>query len=536
MWEELKKLYPEGTANRTDPIVRHETKYSGSPIVMVAQSQYASEGEAKSIPGMEADPILVDGIKYPLIKMNNHVLLEHQLIKFVLHNDKFMPYIDLVFNDTYRTVEFADMPGLNNVVSVVILENIPDAHRPIKMDFYITSCKIIDDTFYVQAEFKCLPLEKQQFKQDVFYWPKGGCQGKQCGLGPNFSPTTYEFLHVIADQCGLGFSATQQTKEIKDDRYRILKREKYKEAAQKATSCGGLDENSIFDSWIDPWGTLVMANISWLMQEQVTPDELAIQATVGLDVTNGSSKTARQKTDFVHRILSNITGVSGMTNMMITEMHKMVDLDSAFYQGTLTDYHTVYPVGINSPGSEQDTSDKVIVTTQQIQETEASLPGLKTDEYEFHAHKFAGVEMSELTPTIEQRQRHNEYIKKLRSTRYCVTMLQPNFGLERGMLCTVAWVVDSFFQKGTVMQNRNNLSEDADNSTEYSSDVDVKGILNEKVSALDTSASGIYYIDGTDFEWSDDTETIVQHLYLIKKENLTQYYNKEVPVKDGNPR
>ena len=110
------------------------------------------------------------------------------------------------------------------------------------MNFYITDCNVVDNTFYITAEFKCLPLEKQQFKQEVFHWPDEGCKSPHCNLSANFHPTTYEFLHVISENCGLGFSATQKCRSIKDDRYRILKKQKYKDLAQEHAACGGLDE------------------------------------------------------------------------------------------------------------------------------------------------------------------------------------------------------------------------------------------------------------------------------------------------------
>ena len=135
------------------------------------------------------------------------------------------------------------------------------------MNFYITDCNVVDNTFYITAEFKCLPLEKQQFKQEVFHWPDEGCKSPHCNLSANFHPTTYEFLHVISENCGLGFSATQKCRSIKDDRYRILKKQKYKDLAQEHAACGGLDENSLFDTWIDPWGMLVMVNLPWVMNE-----------------------------------------------------------------------------------------------------------------------------------------------------------------------------------------------------------------------------------------------------------------------------
>ena len=83
-------------------------------------------------------------------------------------------------------------------------------------------------------------------------YPTPGCSAKYCQLGPNKYPTTYEFLHYVAvTECGLGFAATDKVKEIKDDKTRIIRSETYTEAIQKHVAFGGLDENSVFDCWVD---------------------------------------------------------------------------------------------------------------------------------------------------------------------------------------------------------------------------------------------------------------------------------------------
>ena len=527
MYETLKPLYPEGTCNRTDPIVRHESPYKGDLIITKYFPQYDIDNGA--INGMIEDGVHADGIYYPLIRINNRLLSEEQIVRFALHNDRFMPYLDLVFNDYYDTLEFSDMPGLNNVIAIVLMENIPDAHKPIKMNFYATSIVKDGSIFYVEAEFKCLELEKERFKQEVFYWPDTGCKGQWCQLPANFHPTTYEFLHVIADNCGLGFSATQQTLEVKDDRYRILKRQKYKDLAQTAVECGGITGDNMFDSWIDPWGNLVMANVSWIMNEDVHPDELATSAIVGVPTSDAMGEQAKKNAGMVHRILSNAMPQATLNNMIITNIQRLVDLNSGYYEGTLTDYHTVYPEGANKPNN-GGYQDKTEICLQQIQEEESSLPGAKVEEYEFHSHQFAGFDMAELTQTVEQRQRHKEYFKKLRSHIFKVTMEQPNFGLERGMLCIVNWYVSDADQKAIVNQWSENLTDSPKDGIHHNmTNESITDTANEYVSLLDYSVSGMYYIDGTEWEWDQDNARIIQYLYLIKKDDLTEYYNKEIP-------
>lgn len=520
MWEAIKPIYPAGPCNRTDPQMLHDNRYTPEPIVTQHREQYNLASNADE--GQPDDNTRHDAIFYPLIRVNNHLIGEEQIIKFVFHNDRFMPYIDLVFEDTYDTVEFGDMPGLNNVIAVVMLEGIPDAHKPIKMNFYITSCEVVEHTFYIQAEFKCLPLEEEQLKQEVFYWPSAGCS--YCGLGPRFYPTTFELLHVIADNCGLGFGATQYTKEIEDIRYRILKRQKYKDVIQDAVACGGINEDNMFDAWIDPWENLIMANVSWEFSEAVTPDELATMATTGVETADGLTTDTKKDIGWCHRILSNISTVTGYNNLMITEIKKMVDLHSGYYDGTLTDYNTIYPEGVKLPEGDPAHND---LRLQQVQERENSLTGHSTDEFRYDANNFAGFDMAELTKTVAQRQRHDEYFRKLRSKIYRVTMLEPNFGLERGMLTFVQWFVADNTQKSTVLYWRENLHVDESGEPQKYHDLGETDMLDDEYSmVLDVAVSGIYYIDGTDFEWDPDNGKIQQHLYLIKRNSLNEYYNK----------
>ena len=199
----------------------------------------------------------------------------------------------------------------------------------------------------------------------MFHWPTPGCPASPwCCLPPNFHPTTYEFLHVIAENCGLGFSATQKCRSIKDDRYRILKKQKYKDLAQEHAACGGLDENSLFDTWIDPWGMLVMVNLPWVMAEPVKPDELASVISTGLNTADSNSDGAKVSPGMVHRLLSNVSMVTGLNNMMIKSIEKLVDLKTGYYNGTLTEYNTVEPEGYKE--------SKNSLKPEQIQEREAS--------------------------------------------------------------------------------------------------------------------------------------------------------------------
>ena len=113
-----------------------------------------------------------------------------------------------------------------------------------------------------------------------------------------------------------------------------------------------------------------------------------------------------------------------------------------------------------------------------------------------------------------------------------MTLQEPNFGLERGMLTFLEWFVQNPVQKGEVMNWRQNLHENGEgDNSELGDTGDKSGLDDEYTMILDVALSGLYYIDGTDWEWDPDNGKIQQHLYLIKKNALTEYYNKENPAR-----
>lgn len=516
-FSELEPLYPEGNTNRTDPILRHDTQYESELIVIPYSPQFEGNENASGAP---ADTTKQIGITYPLIRINSHTLTEDMIDEFYLYNDKFAPYIYLSFRDKYNAIEFSDMPGLDNVVAITLLENDVKAHRPIKLSFYVTECQKIDDMFYINAEFKCLPLEQTQFKQEVFHYPDVGCNADNCKLPPNINPTTYEFLHVVAENCGLGFSASQKCRSIKDDRNRILTMQKYKDAIKYHTACGGLDENSIFDSWIDPWATLVMVNVPWIFNEDVKPNQLASLLTASLNSTDSDTDDEKQTLGMCHRMLTNRTPYAGMHNMFITEFKKYVDLSSGYENGTLTEYSTYDAAGSNTEGSN-------VLETQQIRRIENSKTGKKNiNNYEFQNFEFSGVEMAMLTPTIKQKRLHDEYFAQQRTYKFKVKLSKPNFGLERGMLVSILWFEENPVNKATIVNRHDNLFEGGGEDPIDTPDNGGHDALdNAYVAPVDDAVSGLYYIDGIVWEYTNH-EKIIQSLYLIKKGPITQYFDR----------
>lgn len=521
MYEVLKPLYPSGPCNRTDPIVRHDPSIERSPIVKTYSPQ-SDEEFPNSHSGIRFDATMVDGIHVPLLKVNNNVIDMQAISYFKLNYNGLLPSVDVIIVDMDGMIEFSDVPGFNNVITVVMICPVDGIYKKVSLDFYITSCNFCGGMITYHGEYKLLPLEATQFKQIKFHHPLNGCPAKWCQLPPDDKPTTYELLHCIAHECGLGFAATQQCKEIGDHNYRLLSSQKYKDTIAKHIAFGGTDENSIFDAWVDLFGYLVMVNIPWIMNENVMPDELAITAATALEATDTSLKNQTDKSEgLVHRILTNYTSVAP-NNLTIINWTPIVDTSTNWYNGTLTTYNLVKPIGNGGQNG---------IDTSQIQQQENSIDGEDTTKYEFHRTLFLGHEMSPNTAILNQKEIRTKYLQRLRSRRLKVELGIPNYGLERGMLVEVMIYEFDQVKKRKILANMTNLAGD---KTDVE-DPDAQKYMEEQINGTamaNLSISGTYYIDGEEFVYDGGgSQKITQFLYLIKKGGQNNWDSSVTPQK-----
>ena len=515
MYESLKPLYPDGPCNRTDPIVRHDSPYRGGIIVKLYEPQNDEESN-KANPNNEFDTLAVNAIHVPVVKLNNRVLDSSQIDYFKLSSTGLVPTLVISVIDTNGMIQFSDVPGYDNVISIAIIIPVDGVYKKISLDFYIVSCKFLGNYVTYRATFKCMPLEKTHLEQITF---KQGCQSKWCQLPYTDKPTTYKLLHHIANECGLGFAATQQTKEIKDYNYRLIHSQKFIDVIKEHTEFGGLNEDSIFDSWIDLWGNIVLVNVPWIFNETVTPDELATVASYGNRQTNtADAKDSYHVAGLVHRMLTNFDEFEQMHNLIIASYTQLTDTDTLFRKGSNNTYNMMLLKG-NGGFNNIDTFD--------IVQKEFSIDGL-TGDYEFSNTDFIGFECSSNTPICKQKYIHNKYFEKFRSRMLKVELEQPNFMLERGMLTGVSIFEYDPIKKRKIVGNCINFNGEKDTDKE---DPEVQKIIksDEFYSGkplINIAISGIYYIDGVEFEYNKSREDIVQTLYLVKKGEIKNWDNR----------
>ena len=148
----LKPLYPEGPCNRTDPIVRHDSEYSAGIVAKIYEPQYEEPG-VKANSSQTYDNLAVDAIKVPVIKLNNTVLSAQQISYFKLSCTELVPTLKLYVTDANNTIQFKDVPGFDNVITIVMIIPVEGVYKKISLDFYIISCKFYDNYIIYNATF-----------------------------------------------------------------------------------------------------------------------------------------------------------------------------------------------------------------------------------------------------------------------------------------------------------------------------------------------------------------------------------------------
>ena len=466
------------------------------------------------------------GKHVPVLLFNNTVLNVNKIETYTLYYDDFVPYLHLVLRDDTSFLQLTDVPGMANKITLAMLPHADDKYKAIKLDFYIKNISYRGIYIICDCELQCMPIEKPHTQQLVFHWPSPGCTADHvsgisdvnnnitdCPLPPNKHPNTYELLHVIAEETGLGFAATDMCASVRDDKHRMLRNENYKTAIQKHVRFGGTDEDNIFDSWIDLYGYITMVNVPWVMTRKINIHNIAIHAEIGAQ--NLSKYMAKNTTTgLTQRLLTNLdTDVE--SNMFVEEYENMVDNNSIMNNGAINTFYDMNPMGASSGTNS--------ISTKAIQSIENSLDGVNnTDMYAFEKVEYRGAEMGSEDdgnyPEMHQQNIHDKYFSRIRSKRIKVKMGKPNYGLMRGTLVGFSWWEFESSKKRIIFgQIKNAYEANKEKLSGLSLDDLYDNIIGVKP-LLNIFVSGIYYIDGMIFEYDARTFKFTQYLILIKKD------------------
>lgn len=499
--EEIYKLSPPPRLNYTDPIVRHDPQLEKQTV---AKPNFSDVGEGVPNHEINIDNKRVEAIEIPVILLNNIVLDYSNITYMNINYDGFVPTIKIIVTQIGHEIEFNDSPGLDNILTVVMTSRVNGAYKPISVNFYINQVKSVGNDLYYFGTYKLLALEQNQTEQITFNpAPDTGCQAQFCKLGPNEHPTTYEFLHVIAEKCGLGFAATDNVKEISDDKYRFITNQTYKDAIQQHIKFAGVDEDSIFDCWIDLYRYLVVVNIPWVLNENVEIQDLG--GYIEYESMSGQTQTPDvQDTRMSRRYLTNYREAAGQMNILVKSYKWITNNADLREHGTTNQYFIGGPLGYNDENN-GSMNQKDIAVQEETPDGQAGI-----DEYQFTKNNFIGYEMGNAddgnTPILYQTQIRNSYLRKLRQRRLKVTMNTPNMGLQRGILIYLMIVEYEDKQKRLLA-----MQSGMENGV-------IRSIIEQGLPLLNPYLSGFWYIDGMEFSYNKNDKNITQDLYLIKKD------------------
>lgn len=502
--------------NYTDPYVLFDGQPIGGHVAKALNQENAElfDDEGNFGQAINNQSTKVEGIYHPIVKLNNIVLEEWQIKSLELRYENFYPEISMrISNGDSNFFEFNDSPGMNNVITVILVPAIDGAYKKISIDFSIINYYKYHNTYTVEGRVKWLPLEQQK------------CKGIK-SINGNNKPNTWEYLSAIAKECGLGFSSTKECEDIEDRLPRLVTSRTYLDFINDQIQFGGLDENSIFDVWLDLYGYITMVNLPYIFNSDISSKNLTIKAFLGIRSKSNLMKDVEIKE--VNRTFTNYNQMSTKSNIEIEDDFRWItNNDSINSSGTLQTLISFTPTGT------QNGENTISMTQAQI--IENSVDGKYIEDYNKSVARYTVVEVNDYNINT-QRMIREQFITKITSKILEVNLLYPNLGIQRGTLINLAILESDPLKKRKLLTESDNLG--GDNSTEMKnpdtgeSNKDL--VEQEGIMVPNIGLSGLYYVYGMKFGYhmnGNKENDIKQTLLLIKKGPLTNIENKYTSVK-----
>jgi len=448
--------------NIFDPVVKLDPNFNNKTII----KEFDNPDTEKSTANFSS--LKDDAINIPVVRLNNIVLIDEQIDLVKITFNEFLPTIHLSIKDTENIIKICDAPGFDNEISVVITAPINGYYKKMSLLFYITDFNVYDEYIGYDGVFKLSSLNEHVMKQ----------------IGTS-KLNTYNMLMEIAKENKLGFAATKGCEEIKDECFRIIQSQTFIEFIKEQLDKCGLDENSIFDAWIDIFGYIVMVNVHYVMTQKIEAQQLTINTICnGENVINDPNMSPQAV--LVQRTLTNNMTNGAITNLHFTNYETIINNNNILEEGALnTNYYMKSPCEDNT------------IETEQIQLIENSTDGINnSNKYEFSKSEFLGIEFDE-TPSLFKKKINKRYFDKLRAKQLKIELTNHNLGLERGTLVNVVF---KEYNSAVIKTFKNN------NDIEETIDGEVNPFM-----------SGMYYIDSMEFEYKTENHKIQQYIYLIKR-------------------
>lgn len=524
--------------NWTDPIVWHDPTISFGVIVMPQETDLDTNTAADAAQTSHK----INGVYFPLIKINQKIIGSNEIVYMKLRSTELLPELTLYITDSNSTITNTNSAGVDNEIVVVITAPINGVYKKIKLSFYINS--VTNTTYNNQRclQYSCsikVPALHQKQTKAMNYpnkkqWP--GCN--ICKQPEQAMPNSWEMLHFIAKKCGLGFASTKKCKDVEDRKYRLFNaHDSFINIlnTEKITAGTG-EEDAIFDWWIDFYGYIVMVNVPWVLKEDIDNKHLGIYGIVGPQPTSESQKSPEPEPILVNRTLttSKNTSTFAATHNLLINNYEVVTDNSLYELGTCATFNIFKPKGANGTNG---------CFKFDIQTEEQSVAGFATERYLTQKTFMRSVDMSGLDLQLKK-ELFSRYFQNKRAKKLIVELENFNLGLQRGSLVNVILTETDPKNKSLMVNNLKNINsqntESIDDQLQIDPSAPVNAETNEQspsnsqfvseqnIEIVNQGLSGLYYIDGVEFEYNIEREQkIYQKLTLIKKGVWGNYITSE---------
>jgi hypothetical protein len=488
--------------NWCDPVVVFDPTSTGGTV---AKALNDSTGET-GLGDPQQDTTKVDGIRFPVLLINNSVIENQDIIDMELLFINFLPTIKLIVRDDNNKKSDNDVQSMNNIITCIITMPGSLTYKKISLNFYITDYLSYtlegDPVVEYSGEFHLKDLQKVYHKQIK--------QVEGSGANSN-SLSTYQMFYSIAKEVGLGFAATDQAKGVADNRFRICQAKNYKDFIKEEIEFSGTSESNILDAWIDPFCYINLVNVPYLFNiDDLQISDLTIKTLTG--ATTENSWTPEQTWIDVYRVITNHPSPGGNSTMMFTTYKEYIN-NEITKTGASKHFTSM------SIKSSEDENNNVSQYDAQLDDKTAD-GQINADNYTcFEQWFFPGIEMGDAN-ILQQRELRKVFLEKKHQRVLVVTLSQPNLGIQRGTLIYVTIFETNQQKKAELIDALDSYS----NSTSTNAQPETKQARIENMKAngdssdspmLNFALSDFYYVSGIEFKYKD--ESIQQILYLMKK-------------------
>lgn len=527
--DELKKetTILEAPLNWTDPIVWHDpTLYKGAIVKHIETDR--GKKEASDSPQTSHK---IDGVYFPLIKINQRIINNDDIIYMKLYSSGILPQLFLKIRDSNDSITNLNSSGADTEIVIVITPPLNGIYKKIKLPFYIDNVFENIDNGERILNYSCtmkIPILKQNYTTSMNYpdkkqWP--GCI--KCNQTEQEIPNSWEMLHFIANECKLGFASTKQCKEIQDRNWRLFNSyNSLEQALEKEKEFAGTTEDeAIFDWWIDFYGYIVMINVPWVFNEDIDIKHLGIYGILGPQQTADNQKAPAPVIKLVNRTLttSKDTTTFAFSHNLLIRRYEIITDNSLYEEGTCSTFNIFQPKGAGGNNG---------CLRFDVQVEEQSVAGFAVERYTTQRTFMRSVDMSG-TNRQQKKNIFKRYFQNKRAKRLVVELETCNLGLQRGTLINVVLTETNPQNKSAIIANMKNINAQnvpGTDQLQVDSSAPLQGqtsdtapsnsehVQDASIEVINQGLSGLYYIDEITYEYDiNEEQKIYQKLYLIKK-------------------